>query len=436
MNKFHYSCQAVNPPKKNKTIINKNKKKSTYIIKQNKDSTECLIEKNSLQEKSTSRIKLKKKTKLKRKKTSLLHNNIKNILEKNEEVKTRSLVGINSELKKKKRGLKRKRKTKKFKSLQHPPVLLVDYKVVNKNIITMKGRNNLNTTTKKALPKIHDLKTKKESKGKKIKLSSKIYALIQIDANNGGYKTKPTNSDFLLDNYDYDIAIKYDNRKFWRLFYICVLAKENIINIFFFKTPLDIQPLRFCLFIFCYSCDLAFNTIFYTKQNISDKYHYQGDNLFLFTMVNNLLQIVISSLVGLILVNVFQHMIDSRGHYENIFKDEENKMRRNRNYKVTKETKLQISEKIKKISSRLRIKIIFFIIFEFSIMLFFYYFVTAFCEVYKKTQSSWLYDFFTGFIISFAAEFGCCLLITIGYLISIRYKIKFVYNLSLFFYNL
>ena len=366
---------------------------------------------------------------------SIFGNNNSNFFEKNSKEKTKSVIGLNSELKKKKKGLKKKRKTKKCKSLQPPPVLLVDYKVVNKNIITMKGRNDLNTT-KKVLPTAQEMQIKKEKKGKRIKLSSKIYALIQIDANNGGYKTKPTNSDFILDNYDYEMAIKYDNRTFWRLFYICVLAKENIINIIFFKTPLDIQPLRFCLFIFCYSCDLAFNTIFYTKQSISDKYHYQGNNLFLFTMVNNLLQIIISSLVGLILVNVFQHMIDSRGNYEDIFKDEENKMRRNKNYKVSQETKSQISEKIKKISSRLRIKVIFFIIFEFSIMLFFYYFVTAFCEVYKKTQGSWLYDFFTGFIISFAAEFGCCFLITIGYLISVRYKIKFVYNLTIFFYNL
>ena len=121
------------------------------------------------------------------------------------------------------------------------------------------------------------------------------------------------------------MAIKYDKRKFWRLFYICILAKENIINIIFFKTPLNIQSLRACLFIFCYSCDLAFNTIFYTKQNISDRYHYHGDNLFLFTMLNNLLQTIISSLVGLLVVNIFQHMIDSRGPFEDIFKEEEKK---------------------------------------------------------------------------------------------------------------
>ena len=183
MNKFHYSCQAMSPPKKLRTMRIKNKKKSTNMIKQKKDSAEFVIEKNALLEKSSRRRKMK--TNLKRENiSSIFGNNNSNFFEKNSKEKTKSLKGLNSKLKNKKKGLKKKRKTKKCKSLQPPPVLLVDYKVVNKNIITMKGRNDLNTT-KKVLPTAQEIQIKKEKKGK-IKLSSKIYALIQIDANNGG----------------------------------------------------------------------------------------------------------------------------------------------------------------------------------------------------------------------------------------------------------
>ena len=45
-------------------------------------------------------------------------------------------------------------------------------------------------------------------------------------------------------------------------------------------------------------------------------------------MTNNLLQTIISSMVDLILVNIFQHMIDYIGKFEDIFKDEEKKMRK------------------------------------------------------------------------------------------------------------
>ena len=111
-------------------------------------------------------------------------------------------------------------------------------------------------------------------------------------------------------------------------------------------------------------------------------------------------------------------------------------MRKDKNYKVNKNKKYKIIEKVKKISSRLKCCIRIFIIIEFIIMIFFYYFVTAFCEVYKKTQSAWLYDFFISFLISFSTEIIVSFIIALFYFLSIRYKIRFVYNIALFLYNL
>ena len=425
MDKFHYYCYLKSPPKKsNKIPRSKSKKKSSNIIIPKKSSIEYLLERNIMKEKTSSRLNISKS------KTKLM-NDIMSPHNGNDEPsklksKSKSNMDINKRITIKRKSTKNKRKTSRDQSLlKQNPVLLVQYKVLNNNITLQ--RNNEHVSTQKG---------DKNDKKTKLKSSSNIYSLIQMDANDRSYISKPKNLNFILDYYDYEMAVKYDKRKFWKLLYICILAKENIINIIFFKTPLDLNPLRACLFIFSYSCDLAFNTIFYSKQNISDKYHYKGDNLLLFTMVNNLLQTLISLVVGLILVNVFQHMIDSRNKFEDIFKEEEQKMRKNENYIVTKENKLKIVEKIRKLSGCLRYKIVLFIILEFSIMLFFYYFVTAFCEVYKKTQNSWLYDFFTGFLISIGGEIAGAFLIAIFYIISLRYKIKFVYNMALFFYNL
>ena len=69
-------------------------------------------------------------------------------------------------------------------------------------------------------------------------------------------------------------------------------------------------------------------------------------------------------------------------------------------------------------------------------MLFFYYFVTAFCEVYKNTQISWLSDSLSSFLLSFCGDVGNALFITILYIISIKYKLKCVYNMTLFLYNI
>ena len=139
---------------------------------------------------------------------------------------------------------------------------------------------------------------------------------------------------------------------------------------------------------------------------------------------------------GIILANVFQHLISSRKSYEDVFRIEEKKMRKLKNYKISQKTKGKISAKIEHISKILRLKIVIFIIFEFSIMLFFYYFVTAFCAVYNKTQKSWLLDFFSSFLMSLLGEICLSLLLTVLYTISISYKIKIIYTITLFFYNL
>ena len=265
--------------------------------------------------------------------------------------------------------------------------------------------------------------------------SSKYYSLIHIDANNSS-KKKSKNSKIILDNYNFKMAVKYDKRSFWRIFYICLLAKENIMNIIFFKTPLDLQSIRICLFIFNYSCDLALNTIFYSNESISEKYHYEGNSIFIFSIVNNIVQSIFSSLISMILSNVFQYMIEARGDFEDIFREEEDKMRKDKDYKVNKKRKINIILQIRHICLKLKNKINIFFILEFFIMLFFYYFVTAFCEVYKKTQISWLYDFVISFFISILSEIFSAWILALFYYLSIKYEINLIYRIVIFFYNL
>ena len=81
-------------------------------------------------------------------------------------------------------------------------------------------------------------------------------------------------SKYNLEIYSFENAILYDKRKFWRLYYICLLSQERLLNTFFLKSPFEIKSLRISLFIFNYSCDLALNSFFYSNEKISDKYHY------------------------------------------------------------------------------------------------------------------------------------------------------------------
>ena len=127
------------------------------------------------------------------------------------------------------------------------------------------------------------------------------------------------------------------------------------------------------------------NTLFYFSDNISDKYHYTGKYLYWYTLFNNILISVISTILSMILNGILNLMADSKDDMEEEFKEEEKKLREDPKYKVSEERKEEILRKINKCLKKLKIKMTFFVIVDFIILLFFFCFVTAFCEVYKNT---------------------------------------------------
>ena len=111
-------------------------------------------------------------------------------------------------------------------------------------------------------------------------------------------------------------------------------------------------------------------------------------------------------------------------------------MRKDSKYIVSKATKKKILMNIYDIIKNLKIKILFFIILECSLLLFFFYFVTAFCEVYQNTQISWLCDSFVSFILSFPIEFLLAFLNASFYKLSLAKKSSLLYKIVMVFYNL
>ena len=208
------------------------------------------------------------------------------------------------------------------------------------------------------------------------------------------------------------------------------------MNAFILKSPLEIRALRICLTIFIYSCNLALNTLFYSTSKISDKHNYDGDSLVIFTLTNNITISVFSALLSFLLTLLLRFLINSRYSIENVFRQREEKMKKNKKYFINNETKNKIAAEIKNIIHKLKIKNIIFIILELLLMLFFFYFVTAFCEVYPKTQSSWLGDCIVSFFLSFLLEFCESLVIASMYKVSITYKFEFMFNIVNFVHKI
>ena len=67
-------------------------------------------------------------------------------------------------------------------------------------------------------------------------------------------------------------------------------------------------------------------------------------------------------------------------------------------------------------------------------MLFFWYYVTAFCHVYQSTQISWLLDSFLSILSRLVIESLLSLAFAKLYRMAIEAKTESLYNFVIFFY--
>ena len=259
------------------------------------------------------------------------------------------------------------------------------------------------------------------------KLSSSLEKINNVSHLSILYNGKKNENKFLDPNYDldfytYEEALLYDKRSFWRIYYICLLSKERIFNAFFFKSNIKIKSIRISMFLFNNGCDFALNAFFYTTEKISDKYHYNGNNLLWFTLLNNILITISSSLFSIIIVLSFNFLTDlKKKAIKHLFKEKV------LIYKI-------MIEKLQKIYKILKIKIIVYIFLEFLILLFFFYYINGFCIVFKKTQIDWLLDSIISIFISIIVKLLISFIITKFYLVSLKYKYKRLYNIVMLLY--
>ena len=84
---------------------------------------------------------------------------------------------------------------------------------------------------------------------------------------------------------------------------------------------------------------------------------------------------------------------------------------------------------IEKYNNYEKIKLFFYFTINFLLMIFFLYYVTAFCAVYQNTQKSWFTGGLTSFGISLAIPFGLCLFFALGRMCSIEHRIKCLFQI-------
>ena len=260
------------------------------------------------------------------------------------------------------------------------------------------------------------------------------FGIIKININEKIKNYYPEDSKQTLHNYTFEEAIQYDRRNIFRIFYIYLLSKQIIFHTFLLKSPLEIFSLRFTLFIFMLCCDLALNSLFYFNDNISKKYHY-AKNLFLFAFSDNITIIIYSTLVSYVLITLLTKLSNSSNAIRKIFRKEEKNLRIKKNYKIDLKRKEKIFSEILNVFKKYKIKLFFLFFIEISLILFFFYFVTAFCHVYSSTQTSWIIDSFLSILSRFFIELIFAFLFAKLYRIAVGSNIETFYKIVIFMYD-
>ena len=182
------------------------------------------------------------------------------------------------------------------------------------------------------------------------------------------------------------------------------------------------------------SCDLALNALFYFNDNISKKYRY-AKNLFLLAFSSNITIIIYSTLVSYALINLLNKLSHSSNAIRNVFREEEDKIKKKKKYKYNDSIKKKIYSEIENILKKLKIKIACLLFIQTILILFFWYFVTAFCHVYSSTQTSWLLDSFLSILSRLIIELIFSFLYGKLYQVSVASNFETLYKIVMFLYD-
>ena len=262
-----------------------------------------------------------------------------------------------------------------------------------------------------------------------------IFIKMKVDLEQTEKEEIPKESNKILNNYSYEEALKYDKRSIFRIFYIFLLSKDIVIHFFLLKSPFDSISVLAVILIFITSNDLFFNIVVYTNKNISKRFKTKED-IVPFTLNNNMPYVFCSLFIVYVIIILVRLLFNLSNNIREIFQKEEEKIKKDKSYKVSNERKTEILNEIQLILKLQNKKNFAFFICDFIILLIYWYYVTAFCHVFSNTQTTWVFDTFFSIVFRFAITCLLCFIFSILYKLSLRNKSEKLYKIMMFIYDL
>ena len=241
---------------------------------------------------------------------------------------------------------------------------------------------------------------------------------IEITSNNINYEYNDRQNKKLfqadyeeINDFSFSDALKYDKRTFKEYFWDKLKIDQNFIFTFMNNDDYNLLVCKLILFFFRFPMIINFNAFFYSDNTMETYYETSGA----FNLVLSLRRSIVSSIVTGILIAIFKCFVFSNSGIRNV-----------RNSK----TYTEAYKSMKCYLRYFKIRFIFILVIMFCFILFFWYYVRAFCAAYENTQWRLFGDILFSLIIIHSVPFVLALLCGIFRIYSLKKQIKCMYILS------
>ena len=273
-------------------------------------------------------------------------------------------------------------------------------------ILQIRQMKSLNSSKKKSLKKDNFIEQGMITEGK----LNEINNISENEKNEKQEKEKESDND--IDDYNklpFSKALREDKRGIIRVFIDLLFDKIDLLSLFVCNQ--NFKCLLICQFLLSLLLDFFFNTLFYSDEIVSHKYHNNGQLDFIITFGLSIISNIISAIV--------MHFIKDTDKLEDrIGLIQEIKGEYKYLYAISKYLKY------------LKFKVFCFLFTEIIIIGGYFYYIIIFFIVYSRSQKSLMINFVTSFVEGVVKSLIVIIVIIITRKIGLTAKNKYIYNTS------
>ena len=220
---------------------------------------------------------------------------------------------------------------------------------------------------------------------------NKKYPVADIDNLSKKIKNIMAYNNEELNGLSYELALKYDKRNYCQYYFSLLKAKHIILFTFFNNNDYNSKIIKIDLFLFNLTLFISINALFFSDETMHKIHEDKGIYNFIFQLP----QIIYSSLISFALGFFIELLALSQDLILNFKKQKEiNNLHKNKRILI----------------KNLRRKFLLYFIFSSLFQLFFWYYLSMFCAIYRNTQIHLIKDTLLSFILSLFIPFAIYLI--------------------------